>query len=131
MRRRQDPPMILRTLVAFSAGVFLLAAGQTGDTMSLHAAEPGMETAQEDIDLEAFIRAYPRVESVRQQYLPAIERAESREDKRRLMREAHGDMKQVIEDEGLTIEQYSRVSVAVSEDPELKQDVRELLEAPE
>ncbi|MFV8835787.1 DUF4168 domain-containing protein [Aquisalimonas sp.] len=97
--------------------------------MGTNAAEPAEDVFGDDVTLEAFSQAYAGVERVRQQYAPAIEQAESRQQRRQLMHQAHRDMREVIEAEGLTLEGYSRASLAVKEDPELKRDVRDLVEA--
>lgn len=118
-----------RTAAAIAAGVFVLAAGNASMGMpTAKAAEPAEEVFGDDITLEAFSEAYARVERVRQQYAPAMEQAQSRQQRRQLMHQAHRDMREAIEAEGLTLEAYSRASLAVREDPELKRDVRDLLE---
>lgn len=114
--------------VAFSAAVLLMGTGPMKEQMEAHAAEPSAEANLQEIDLEAYTRAYPRVEGVRQQYIPAIKEAETRDEKRQLMQQAHKSMKEVIQEEGLTVEEYSRASVAISRDPELKDAVVQRLE---
>lgn len=109
--------------------VLALAAGSVGGftlASTALATEPDMDVVRQ-VDLSAFSKAYQQVEGVRQEYLPAAERAESTRDRTRLLQEAHERMRAAIEAEGLTVEQYSHTSLAVSRDPELKSRVVELI----
>ena len=89
--------------------------------------EPDMSIVQE-VDLTAFTNAYEQVEGIRHEYLPRAEQTSSTEEKTRLLHEAHERMRAAIEDNGLTVEQYSHTSMAVSRDPELKQEIIRMLE---
>lgn len=112
------------TLALMTAGAMALSIN--GATHA-QPQEPDMGIVQQ-VDLMAFTSAYQEVEIIRRDYIPRAEQAESTRDKTQILREAHERMRAAIERKGLTVEQYSHTSMAVSQDPELKEQVIQMLQ---
>ncbi|WP_142848772.1 DUF4168 domain-containing protein [Telmatospirillum sp. J64-1] len=84
----------------------------------------------DDATLEQFAAAAQEVYEVIEQYEPQLEGAETPEQAEQVRNEANQQLTQVIEDRGLTVDQYNNILVDALHNPELHQRIVELSQAP-
>lgn len=93
----------------------------------------GMGSAQQaksadfsDKELKNFVELQDKIGNVREEYVSQIESAESEEKARKLQQEAQSEMVEVIEEEGMSVEEYNAIAVAYNSNPEIQERVDEL-----
>lgn len=120
-RRTSRHALILALLLC--AGSLLAPHG----TPAAHVGEDGPTPEQ----MEAYITAYREVERLRQKYLPRAEQADDRSERTRILHEAHMRFRGAIEDNGLTVEEYSTISLLLRRDMDLRQQATQRLVEPQ
>ena len=81
-----------------------------------------------DDQIQAFVDAYVAVNEVREEYTARMQEAEDQEAAQALQMEANEAMSAAIEDSGLSVEEYQEVAMAVSADPDVREQVTQMLE---
>lgn len=81
-----------------------------------------------DADLRAFAKAYIEFEKIRAEYAPKFDNANSPQDKGAVEQEAVTKLSKALEQEGMTMQQYSALYQTVSLDPQLRAKVLRLIE---
>jgi len=81
-----------------------------------------------DEQVQAFVDAYVAVNDVREEYTARMQEAEDQEEAQALQMEANEAMSAAIEESGLSVEEYQEVAMAVSADPEVREQVTQMLE---
>lgn len=79
-----------------------------------------------DEELEQFVNLQDEIGEVRDDYVSQIESAESEDQARELQQEAQTEMVEVIEDAGMTVQEYNAIAVAYNSDPSIQERVDEL-----
>lgn len=87
------------------AGAILLMAGAT--------AAQAQEYSSEEV--AAFANALTEVQGIQQEMKGELQQAEDKQEQAAIQKQAQQDMVQVIEDEGLTVEEYQEMGQAVRE----------------
>ena len=79
-----------------------------------------------DDELQDFVALQDEIGEVREEYVSQIEAAESEDEARQLQQEAQTEMVEVIEDAGMSVEEYNAIAVAYNSDPSVQERVDEL-----
>ena len=79
-------------------------------------------------DLRAFAKAYIESEKIRNEYTPKFNSANSPQEKGAVEQEAVTKFNKAVENQGLTMKQYSALYQTVSVDPQLRARVLHLVE---
>ncbi|MGR3462669.1 MAG: DUF4168 domain-containing protein [Roseovarius sp.] len=109
-------------VLAFAAVPVTVAATRTA------AAEQNASYSDEELDI--FTKALLQVADVRQKYSTLMQNAETKEQQAAIAEKANTEITRVIEDtEGLTLDRYTEISVAASNDPTLNQRIIKRVQA--
>ena len=84
--------------------------------------EPDQATFSSD-QIERFVDAYLDIIDIQEQYTSEIEGTDGAEDARELQEQANDEMVAAIEDNGLSVPEYSEIANAMDMDPELRDQV--------
>lgn len=79
-----------------------------------------------DQELRTFVELQDEIGEVREEYVSEIEAAGSEDEARQLQQEAQTEMVEVIEDAGMSVEEYNAIAVAYNSDPSIQERVDEL-----
>jgi hypothetical protein len=118
-------------LLAAGLAALLLAApataplAQTSSTQTAPAASANF--SQEE--LETFAAASLEVERVSAKWEPRIASAPTEAEQNQVREEAMGELVEVVQDEGLTVDRYNQIAMAVQSNPEVAQTVQQLRSA--
>ena len=115
------------TLPALAIAAFALvapapAAAQTAGEQPL----PPQDLSQSQ--LESFAAAATRVSEITQQLQVEAQGVESEEELARLQEQAHLEMINAVENEGLTVEEYNMIFQVAQVDPEVNAMVMQMLQ---
>lgn len=109
-----------RWLAPLFTAIFALALGGAGSAF-------GQEQSFTDSDIASFARAVQDVQRIRHEYQPQIENTKSMQAVKGIQTKAHKQMSTAIKKAGLTIEQYTAISKAIPNDPDLTARVQKAL----
>ena len=76
-----------------------------------------------DKQLKNFVELQDKIGKVREKYVSQIESAESEDKARELQQKAQTEMVKVIEDQGMSVEQYNAIAVAYNSNPDIQKRV--------
>ena len=102
-------PLGLAALLTFSLGAF------------------AQETDFSDQQLDQFVSAQDDVMDIRDEYVQRIEATDDRDEAMALEQEANQMMVEAVEDTGLTVETYSEIAQAASQDMELAERIQDMM----
>ncbi len=91
--------------------------------------DPGLEQPQpdqttfSDDQIDRFVDAYLDIIDIQEEYTAQIEGTDGAEEARELQEQANDEMVAAIEDNGLTVPEYSEIANAMDMDPELRDQV--------
>lgn len=77
-------------------------------------------------ELKNFVKLQEKIGKVREEYVSQIESAENEEKARKLQQEAQSEMVKVIEEQGMSVEEYNAIAVAYNSNPEVQEKVDNL-----
>ncbi|HLS21571.1 MAG TPA: DUF4168 domain-containing protein [Paenalcaligenes sp.] len=80
-----------------------------------------------DEELERYIGAAQKVAAVAQEYQPQLEQASDDAARQQIMQEADEKMVAAVEEDGLSVEEYNGISLAIQQDTELRNKVEQML----
>jgi len=103
------------------------AAEQQDQGAYSEGAAPGAG-ASADIDAdtkEKFIAAYGEIRDVQQEYTRKLQNVEDKGKARELQQQAQTEMVNIVEDNGLSVEEYNQLVGAISNDPELRKEIEQ------
>jgi hypothetical protein len=81
-----------------------------------------------DKRLTDFVAAAKEVYAIRQKYAPQFKAASTDAEKRQVIQSAQGEMKQAIQNRGLTVEQYNEVLVAAKDNQSLADRIGKMMD---
>lgn len=90
-------------------------------------AQEQVPTDFSDADIEKFVAAQDDLEGVRQEYSGKLEGTEDPDKAAELQQEASEKMVTIVQEEGLDVETYSNIALAVQSDPELREKVQSMM----
>ena len=99
-----------------------------GQGQGMGAPEQQQNADFSDEELENFVELQDKIGDVREDYVSQIESAESEDKARELQQKAQTEMVEVIEDAGMTVEEYNAIAVAYNSNPEIQERVDEMSE---
>ncbi len=82
-----------------------------------------------DEQLRQFTLALAEVRSIRMEYMPRVQEAESREQRNELKQRGREEMLEAIRDTGLEVGEYNRIGQRIGDDQELKRRVQQMMRA--
>lgn len=80
-----------------------------------------------EADLQAYAGAYLEVEKLRREYVPRAERSSSRSERMEILQQAHDEIRDAIAGHGLTVAEYSEISLALQRDLALREKAVQLV----
>ena len=80
-----------------------------------------------DQELDQFVSAQDDVMDIRDEYVQRIEATDDRDEAMALEQEANQMMVEAVEDTGLTVETYSEIAQAASQDMELAERIQDMM----
>lgn len=99
-----------------------------GQGQGMGAPEQQQNADFSDEELQNFVELQDKIGKVREDYVSQIESAESEDKARELQQKAQTEMVEVIEDAGMTVEEYNAIAVAYNSNPEIQERVDEMSE---
>lgn len=78
-----------------------------------------------DQDLQTFASAVIQIEQINMEAQQQVQAADTPEEQQQVQAQAQAQMVQVIEAEGLTVDEYNEIATAVQTDPELAQMIQQ------
>lgn len=90
------------------------------------------EGAPANIDSETkekFITAHVEIRDVQQEYSKKLQSVEDKNKAQELQQQAQTEMVEIVEDNGLSVEQYNQIAGAMRNDPELRQEIEQRAQA--
>ena len=115
------------TLPALAIAIFALAApAPTAAQATAEQPLPPQDLSQSQ--LESFAAAATRVGAITEQLQVEAQGVETEEELARLQEEAHLEMINAVENEGLTVEEYNMIFQVAQVDPEVNAMVMQMLQ---
>lgn len=112
------------TLKATTTAIALALATAPMVTVTAQSAAAQSESSYSSEELDIFTNALLEVAEVRQKYTPQLQSAENEDEEMAIVEEANAEIMQVIEDtDGISIDRYTEIAQAASEDQELNQRI--------
>ena len=105
----------------------LLAAAPAWAEQTNEASGSGAQVSDEQ--LQQFTLALAEVRSIRMEYMPRVQEAESREQRNQLKQQGREEMLEAIRDTGLEVDEYNRIGQRIGNDADLKRRVQEMMRA--
>ena len=96
------------------------APAQNAQTQQIKAIQPT------DAQVNQYVSAARKVEKLVQDYQPRLQAAKDEIARQAIIQEADEKMVAAVQSDGLTVEQYNGISVAVQQDPKLKERITTL-----
>ena len=87
------------------------------------------QTVVSDEELKAFARSYIKFHQIRAEYEPILENAPAPEERGKIEQEALAKFGKEVQKEGLTLESYGRIFLAVNSDEKLREKTLRLIDA--
>lgn len=81
-----------------------------------------------DQELGAFAKAYVEIQEIRLKYEPRLKEVQDPKEIERIQRETDSKAEEAVEQQGLSVESYSRIFAAANGDGELRQRILRLIE---
>lgn len=81
----------------------------------------------EEDELEDFAQAYIAISDIREEFTERLEDVDDQDEVQEIQAEASTAMNDAIEDAGMDVETYQEIASALSADPELRDEVTEMV----
>ncbi|OOG23505.1 hypothetical protein B1C78_11275 [Thioalkalivibrio denitrificans] len=131
--RKLPLALAMAALLGLSGAAIAQQQGQppTGQEGAPPAGQPGMDQqqpgAQIDPDtLDRFVDAFVEVQHIREDFAERLQGVESEADAQAMQQEAQEEMISAVEDNGLSVEEYNQVAMALQQDPAMMQQVQQM-----
>jgi hypothetical protein len=116
------------TAAVFAAGLAAAPVAMAQTEAPAQAAPPAAQVVQpSDAQLQKFAQASQKVAVVAEEYQPKLSAAPDDSSRQQVMKEADEKMVQLVRADGLTVDEYNGISMAVQQDPQLRQRVMDLV----
>lgn len=120
------------TLKATTTAIALALATAPMVTVTAQSAAAQSESSYSSEELDIFTNALLEVAEVRQEFTPRLQGAETEDEQMAIVEEANAEIMRVIEDtDGMTVDRYTEIAQAASEDQELNQRIIKRVQSPE
>ncbi|MDZ7735098.1 MAG: DUF4168 domain-containing protein [Gammaproteobacteria bacterium] len=74
---------------------------------------------------EKFVAAYVEIRDVQQEYTEKLQNVDDEGKARELQQQAQAEMVEIVEDNGMSVEEYNQLVGAISNDPELRKEIEQ------
>lgn len=91
------------------------------------AATGTQKTNYSDDELKKFVKVQQDISSIRQEYIPKIEKTDDQSKAKQLQMEANDKMVAAIQDKGLDIPTYNAIATAYNSEPKVRNRVEALM----
>ncbi|QOC23967.1 DUF4168 domain-containing protein [Wenzhouxiangella sp. AB-CW3] len=119
--------MNLRKMITLMTFAVALAFG----TAAIAQYEQPPEPEQTDVssqELQQFAEAQVEISSIQQDFSARLQGVEDPEKAHELQVEANEKMTEAVEGAGLDVESFNRIAMAIQNDPELQQELTEMIQ---
>lgn len=118
------------TLKLFAvAATLLIASAAVAQQAAQQAPQSAPETIEvSDQQLQQFADAQMEIASIQKDFRSRLQNVEDPEKAQKLQREANEEMTTAVEEVGLDVESFNQIAMAIQSDPELQQDLTEMLQ---
>lgn len=106
---------------------FAIALAFAGSVAAQYEAAPE-QTDVSHQELQQFAEAQVEISSIQQDFSARLQGVEDPEEAHELQIEANEKMTDAVEEAGLDVESFNRIAMAIQNDPELQQQLTELLQ---
>lgn len=89
--------------------------------------QPQQQPSFSDAELQTFAEAAMEVQQINQEYQPQMQQAQTPEEQQSIREEATEKMVEIIEQKGLSVEQYNEIASAAQSDPETAEKINSYL----
>jgi hypothetical protein len=117
-------PLVFGMTVGLSLFSFIPMV-QTQDKPTEHRSG---QTKVSDKELRAFAKSYVEFHKIRAEYEPALDNAQDPQEKAKIEQEALAKFGKAVQKQGLTVEGYERIFLAVNSDEKLRREAIRLIE---
>lgn len=121
MKKSLLTAILASTVLAAGVSAPVALAQQGGAMMQQPA--PADSASVTDEQISAFLTAAQGVTMIAQTYQPQLEAAESQDAAMAIQQEAQGQMMSVVEQAGLSPEEYNAIAAGLQSDPELAERI--------
>ena len=123
-------PLLSGLLLVPAMGVHAMDGADDAQADTYEQEPDGMAEDQDfdDQTLEQFADAYVEVGEIHREYSEQLQGADQTEDAQQLQQEANDEMVDAIQNSGLEVQEYSAVAAALERDPEMREEVVEMIE---
>ncbi|SFX69473.1 DUF4168 domain-containing protein [Marinospirillum alkaliphilum] len=118
--------VVFALMLGFSVAATAQQAGTASDSASM-APQHQAQVEFSDVDLEKFVGVQGTLEEIRQDYTQRLEAAGDQEAANRLQQEAGQLMVEAVQDEGLDVETYNQIAMALQTDQQLRDRVESMM----
>jgi GTP1/Obg family GTP-binding protein len=118
--------MNLRKLITLMTFAIALGLGSAVSAQYEAAPEPGQTDVSQQ-ELQQFAEAQVEISSIQQDFSARLQGVEDPEKAHALQIEANEKMTDAVEEAGLDVESFNRIAMAIQNDPELQQQLTEIL----
>jgi hypothetical protein len=94
--------------------------------MEQHQPQQGAQIDPETLD--RFVDAFVEVQHIREDFAERLQEVDSEADAQSMQQEAQQEMISAVEDNGLSVEEYNQVAMALQSDPAMMQQVQRMAE---
>jgi hypothetical protein len=115
-------------LLAGTIGAVMLMGAGLADVRAQQQQQPTMPSELSQGQIETFADAAIDVQRVQQDFDAQLQAAENAEEIEQLQQQAQQEARQVIEDKGLSVDEYTAILQAANQDPQLYAMIVETME---
>jgi predicted metal-dependent RNase len=112
-------------VIAMSAAPVMVMA-QSAPATAQAPAQMQSAITPSDAQLKKFAMASQKVSVLANEYRPKLQAAQDEPTREKVYREADEKMVKVVQDDGLTVEEFNGISQAIEQDPQLRQRAIEI-----
>lgn len=122
-----------QSMKAFLAAAAIAFGLSSPYAMAQGAAQGGMPTTTQaiqpnDAQLTQYVGAYKEVSRTAAEYQPRLEAAKDEQTRQGIIQEADQRLVSVVKQSGMSLEEYNGISLAIQQDPSLRQRVEGMLQ---
>lgn len=115
-------------LLSFIMGLSfsLMATANTNNTMQQTPATNQPAANVSESDLNKFAKAHQEVMQIQQKYQQKLQTNQGKQAAQQIQQEANQEMSKAVENNGLTIQQYSKIAQMVQQSPQLQEKIQKM-----
>ena len=123
--------MRLHALATTAIAVLALAAAPPATAQSVQSAIEQSAPAVSDAELKSFAVAVLEVRRITDTYVPMLKTATTIEEQQQVEKAASAEMKQAVENEGMTVGRFNQILTLARIDPDLTERIRRHIKQPQ